>query len=247
MATQLDTIVALNQALVELAQAEAALAGVPDWMRELHSEHSARLAEIKALEEAANTASGERRAAEVAVADTQEKLKHYQQQMSLVTTQREYGALLKEIDTTKAAVAKLEADALSALERVESARKALGEQQAAFAELDTRYQAEMVRWEQEKPAIGARAAALRAQAAQLREALPRAAFAHYERLRGRLGGDPLAAVKKVERTSATGPTMHSCGACNYRVRPQVLVEIRNGRELVQCESCKRILYVPAEG
>lgn len=247
MATQLDTIVTLNRVLAELAAAEAALSGVPDWMRELHGEHAAQLAEIKGLEESLTSAADDRRDAEVAVADAQEKLKHYQQQMSLVTTQREYGALLKEIDTTKGTIAQLEEDAVSAHERQEGSHEALEVRRAAFAELDARYQSELVRWEQEKPAIDARAQELRARAATLREQLPRATFSHYERLRARLGGDPLAAVKRVERTAASGPTMHSCSACNYRVRPQVVVEIRNGTDLVQCESCKRILYVPAEG
>ncbi len=35
----------------------------------------------------------------------------------------------------------------------------------------------------------------------------------------------------------------SCGACNYRVRPQVVVEIRTQGSLIECDSCKRILFV----
>jgi predicted nucleic acid-binding Zn-ribbon protein len=39
-----------------------------------------------------------------------------------------------------------------------------------------------------------------------------------------------------------GGTMWHCTACNYNVRPQIVVEIRNNGSLIQCDSCKRILY-----
>lgn len=247
MASHLETVVQLSRILTELAAAQGALAGVPDWMRELHGEHAAQLAAIQELDAASTAAASERRTAEAAVADTQEQLKHYQQQMGLVTTQREYGALLKEIDTAKASIHRLEEEVLGALERHEQARASLEERRTAFAELDRSYADQLARWEQEKPAIQASIAALEASAEELRKALPRAVLAQFERLRSRLGGEPLATIKRVERPTSAGPTMHSCAACNYRVRPQVLVEIRAGEQLVQCESCKRILYLTDEG
>src|SRR5688500_18732536 len=111
----LDTIVALQQALQRLAAAEERLAGIPDWMRELHAEHSARKAEIEALSAAAAAAASERRSAELEIGTAQERLKHYQQQISLVRTQREYGALLHEIDTAKVQIKGFEDAAFQAM------------------------------------------------------------------------------------------------------------------------------------
>jgi|CXWL01.1.fsa_nt_gi predicted nucleic acid-binding Zn-ribbon protein len=247
MGNHLDIIVELNQALGELARAEAEITGIPDWMRELHAEHGGHLAEIQALDTIVATAATERRAAEALIGDTQEKLKHYQQQMSLVSTQREYGALLKEIDTTKASIGSLEEEAFAAMERHEKARKDLAERQAAFGELDARYAQELARWEAEKPALKARTETLRSHVESLREQLPRALYAQFERVRGRITGDPLAEVKKVERVANNAKPMYSCGACNFHVRPQVVVEIRNTGSLIQCDSCKRILFVREEG
>lgn len=246
MSNHLETIVALHRALSTLKAAESELAGIPDWMRELHAEHTSRQLDIEALGTALETAVGEHRAAESAIADNQEKLRHYQQQMSLVQTQREYGALLKEIDTSKAAIGELEDEAFSAMERHEKAKRELAEQQQAFADLDSRYRAELGRWESEKPAIAARIAEVRATVDNLRQKLPRAYLAQFERITVRIPGDAIAVARRVERVG-TGPVMYSCSSCNYRVRPQVVVEIRNTGALVQCDSCKRILCVQEDG
>src|SRR5262245_2027037 len=104
MTQHLETIVELEQALGELGDADRRLHGIPDWMRELHDEHVARRAEIEALEQNTEEAARERRTAEAAVQDAQEKLKKFQQQINRVSTQREYGALLQEIDTAKALI-----------------------------------------------------------------------------------------------------------------------------------------------
>src|SRR4029079_5890314 len=82
MTHHLDTIVQLQQALNELDEAVERLHGIPDWMRELHHEHVASRAEIETLEQGAETAAHDRRAAESAIEDAQEKLKKFQQQIN---------------------------------------------------------------------------------------------------------------------------------------------------------------------
>jgi predicted nucleic acid-binding Zn-ribbon protein len=40
-----------------------------------------------------------------------------------------------------------------------------------------------------------------------------------------------------------GPVVWHCSVCNYRVRPQMIVEIKTNGALVQCERCHRFLRV----
>ena len=54
-------------------------------------------------------------------------------------------------------------------------------------------------------------------------------------------GNQVGMSRKVQR-SGRAHTFYHCGACNFRVRPQAVVEIRNQGALVLCDSCKRILY-----
>lgn len=246
MNQNLETIVELQAALHQLRDAERRLHGIPDWMRELHDEHASSQAEIEEIDKSVEEAARERRTAEAATADAQEKLKKYQQQINRVSTQREYGALLHEIDTVKALITESEEKALSSLERHEQAEKALAARRESFRELDERYAAEQARWEAEKPGVAQQVADLNARIAELRGKLPRGFVTQFERILVRYPGGALASVRLIERPGSKGQREWHCSACNYRVRPQSVVEIRNGTGLVQCDSCKRILHLEAE-
>lgn len=245
MPQHLETILELQRALLDLRAAEQRLSGIPDWMRELHDEHAVQRAEIATLEQAAEAAARDRRAAEATTSDAQEKLKKYQQQINKVSNQREYGALLQEIDTVKKQITTSEEQAFSALERAEQAQKDLDARRESFRELDGRYAAETARWEAEKPGIAEQIDGLRGRVSVLKEHLPKNITSQFERLLDRYPTGALAPVRLIERPGR-GPREWHCAACNYRVRPQVVVEIRNSGTLVQCESCKRILYLEEE-
>lgn len=243
MANYLAEILKLQTVLQELSAAQQQISGIPDWMRDLHQEHAGRLVEIEALETTAEQARDERQGAEAAIAEEQEKLKRYQQQIHQVSTQREYGALLSEIDTTKAKIATAEEQGLGAMDRRETAEAQLGEARQAFADLDARYKAELERWEGEKPAIAQRIAELGATAEALKAGLPRGVVTRFERLRERYAGNAVATILEVVRPGK-GPRAWHCSACNFNVRPQVVVEVRTVGTLLECDSCRRILYVP---
>lgn len=241
----LQNVLELQAALTSLRLAEQRLHGIPDWMRELHDEHTTRKAEIDRIEETAEEAGRQRRTAEAAVQDAQEKLKKYQQQINKVTTQREYGAILQEIDTVKGQITTSEEQAFSALDQHEKAEKELATLREGFRELQERYATELARWEGEKPGVARQVEELKARVGEIRQRLPRGIVAQFERILDRYPNAAVSAVRPLERPGQKQREWH-CSACNYRVRPQVVVEIRNGSSLIQCDSCKRILYFEEE-
>jgi predicted nucleic acid-binding Zn-ribbon protein len=245
MNQNLQNILELQTALTQLQEADQRLHGIPDWMRELHEEHTVQRKEIERLEETAAEAARQRRAAEAAVQDAQEKLKKYQQQINKVSTQREYGAILQEIDTVKGQITASEEAAFSALDQHEKADKELAALRESFRATEERYAEEMARWEGEKPGVARQVEALKGRVADLKKGLSRGLVAQFERILDRYPGGATAPVRPIERPGLKQREWH-CSACNYRVRPQVVVEIRNGDTLVQCDSCKRILFFPEE-
>lgn len=240
----LDKFRALQTTMSELLQSRSRLDNIPSAMTTLHQEHRERSAEIEKEEASHTEAERARREAEAAHADAQEKLKHYQQQIGQVTNQREYGALLKEIDVVKARIKEAEERAMQAIDTVESSDRALSEQRAVFADLDRRYKDEMEKWESEKPGIAARVTELEAEVVVLKNDVPRNQLTLFERLFQRTGGSAMAEVRKMGVLRSANAMWH-CSACNYNVRPQIVVEIQAG-SFHQCDSCKRILYWQAE-
>ncbi len=241
MTGPLENIIALQVALDELRSAESQLAGIPDWMEELHAEHSVARGEIDELEAVVEQARHERLVAEQVVADSQEKLKHFQEQVSMVRNQREYGALLQEIDQVKDLIRRSEEEGLAALERQDEAQQPLAERREAFGDLGGRYEEALERWESEKPAVAQRAEELRGSIEALRGKVPAAMLMRFDRIRERYDGKALAEIKGLERGRM--PKIWHCAACNYRVRPHVVMQVLNEGLIVLCDSCKRILYV----
>ena len=242
MGSELGTIVDLQHTIDELKAADKLLAGVPDWMQELHDEHSQHKSSIEELEAEVEQAAAERRAAEAAVTDLRDKVKHFQEQIALVRNQREYGALLHEIDTAKQQISDLEEKAIEAMELQEAAAKRLAEHQESFEELDQRYSVELEKWEAQKPEVAKKATDLRDRVAVLKERVPRRRLALFERILTHRGGSALAAVHEVNRGGKAQKIWH-CAACNYRVRPQTVVAIQTSGSIETCDSCKRILFI----
>ena len=79
----------------------------------------------------------------------------------------------------------------------------------------------------------------------LKGRLPRPLLSLFERVLLRYPAGALAPVRLIDRPGRGQREWH-CAACNYRVRPQTVVEIRDSSSLVQCDSCKRILFIGEE-
>jgi len=241
MAEELSTIVELQMALDELRAADELLGGIPDWMQELHDEHSEQKAGIDALAAEVDTAALAHRTAETEINDLREKVKHFQEQIGMVRNQREYGALLQEIDGAKQQISAFEEQALAALETQEEASGRLDEERESFQDLDSRYATELEKWEAQKPEVAKKAEILRSRIEVLRERVTPQILTHFERVVAHRDGKGLAPIQEVVR--GKGPRIWHCGACNYRVRPQAFVAIQTQGSIEMCDSCKRILYI----
>jgi len=181
---------------------------------------------------AANQAA--RREIEKALSMQQARLSKFKGQLMEVKTNREYQAMQKEIEVAQHEIQKeedlllermLEFDEIST--HVRSAEQAFASEQAAVAA--------------ERAALGA--SLVQAEAAAARLATERDALA------AQISPPVLAIFDKVlkyRKVSAVVPIREGrCGACQVRLRPQTVNELRRNEIVFQCESCQRILYYEA--
>jgi predicted nucleic acid-binding Zn-ribbon protein len=122
---------------------------------------------------------------------------------------------------------------------MEEAESISGEVKAAEAELKTR-----------QTTIAAERKALEAEAAALEKTATETAAARVDAARQL---SP-AALKLFEHVSKQRKGLAvaeardgGCTVCHVRMRPQMFNEVRRGENLVQCESCLRILYFVPQG
>ena len=173
-----------------------------------------------------------RRAVEKDLAMIQTRLSKFKGQLMDVKTNKEYQAMLKEIEAAQTEVRHLEdrilermleADELAARQKNAETRLAADKQVIACER--TQLEEETTRLQRELE----EATSKRAQV--VAEVAPGPLWT-YELVRGRRG----TAVAEVKGDY--------CSACHVRLRPQAANELRRNDMLFQCESCQRILYYP---
>ena len=235
MLPDLERLIQLQELETAVHQARQAIAAFPSQREALE----ARLAEHTGRLEATDRRLAENKAArrdlEKEVAAVHSRLTRFKDQLMAVKTNKEYHAVQSEIASANAEVQRLEdlilermleADELA--DDSEKARHALAEEQAAIRE-------EQGRLERDRDRFQARVEHHdNDRAALVADLTPHLLETFDTLVRGRKG----IAVGAVREGR--------CGACQVRLRPQLYNDVRSNERLIQCESCQRILYYPAE-
>lgn len=205
----------------------------------------ARRAEVEATVTAARTALADvqatvddrqarRRKGDGEVSALQVRLTKYRDQLMAVTNNREYEAVQHEIASVDGQLKALEDEVIGWLmeidelqPQVEAAQRSLeaATEAARRAVLDLADEEQRDRLE---------LAAVQGHVAAERAALSAETLAVYDRASRRY---PLAAVAELKG--------ELCSACNVRLRPMVVSDVRRGEQLILCDSCSRIMaYTP---
>jgi predicted nucleic acid-binding Zn-ribbon protein len=172
-----------------------------------------------------------RRAVEKEVAVHHGRLSKFRDQLMSVKTNVEYQAMQKEIEFAQKEVKGLE-DTI--LERMLEADDLTGASKRAEADLAA-----------EQKAVDADRRALASELAELKTALERITRERAELVRA-LNPAALAIFESVSRRRNGVAVAEArdgiCTICHVRLRPQVFNTVRRNEEIVQCDSCNRILY-----
>jgi uncharacterized protein len=226
----------LQEVLIEVHQKTERRSRTPEHLAHIEAAYRDARRQREETEKALARAGERRTVLEDEIADLNEKLKKYQGQLQTVKTNREYGALLNEIDVVKRDIRTREDEILALEEAATAASAELERRNEAFPAEEAGYEEQMKEWRAEQALLSDEIARAEAKAKALREELDHRLLATFDRLsRVRAG----IAVAKVDMV---GPQTAACSVCHVRLRPQLLSDLRLARETVTCESCKRILY-----
>jgi uncharacterized protein len=176
-----------------------------------------------------------RRVLDKDVAAVDVRLARFDDHKAAVKTNQEYTALLHEIATAKSEKDAIEDRILILMEEADNLGAELKAAEAALTQKQRDGDAE-------RAALATEGRALEAEVKRLLDERTRkvgettpAIFAKYDQLlKSRRG---LAVVQMVGEI---------CAACHVRLRPHVAQLIRRNEDIVQCESCQRILYYRAD-
>ena len=234
--TPLDRLYQLQEVLLEIRTKSEKRTKTPDHL--VHVEAAFQDALLRRNEGTARLKSAEDRRTVLAdeIADLAESLKKFQSQQKAVKTNKEYGALLNEIDTVKKEIRTREDEILSLEEVAIEARKESESHDDSFPAEAAGYEEQMTEWRAEQAALTEEVDAGERKAAELRKHIDRKLLSVFDRIAKSRAGIAVA------RVSMVGSQTAACSACNVRLRPQLLSDLRLSKDTIHCESCKRILY-----
>lgn len=232
MDAQLRTLIDLQGLDTKIAGLEAEAARLP---KEIAAVRAAVDEARKAVEGATarlEVAKKETRAQEKDLEVSQAKRSKVEARLYEVKTNKEYSAVLAEIEEIKQEKAKVEEEILTLMESQERLTVEIKEAAGRLKAREAQGQGEEGVLEDKLRGIEADLALVRGDRNELARQLPAAVLADYERLLRARGGLALAQVTK--------PNL--CAGCRMTVTPQRLLELRQQNALLPCESCGRYLY-----
>lgn len=228
----LTLLVRLQELYDRIAVAIRERQSPPHEVRELQQENLDRQAELDVLEEQVH--KHERELIEVRKKEEEWKLElaHFQRQKGTVTNEREFTAVISEIDYATKALEEAAArhkeldEAVAALNaEIEERRNSRPEEEAAHKEV-------VKSWEKRKAKLLAEVNKLVVETKTLEDDVAPKNRGRFMRLLESKKGTALAAVVD-----------GSCSLCHFALRPHLQQRVRRCEEIITCETCHRILYM----
>jgi uncharacterized protein len=224
--------------LIRLQQLESAA----DDARRRIADHPARTQALDArLQSARDIVSGikarltaaadKRRVEEKEVAGVQTRLAKYKDQLLEVKTNREYTAMLHEIETAQNDIRTREDRILEIMMETDELNAAIKKSEAELKVAEKEIAAERAVLDTERVTLQTEIEKATAERASVVAGMDTRVLSIFETTaKGRKG------VAVAEAKDGL------CTICHVRLRPQVFNEVRKNESIIQCDSCRRILY-----
>jgi hypothetical protein len=230
MNPQLEQLIRLQKAETELRRAQAELADIPKRRGELEAELAGERARLDAARAALEESLKARRRLEGELADLETKRSKYKGQLMEVKTNKEYTAMLHEIEGVEREVRAREDLILGEMEKAETFAAEAKAEEGHLKARQERHQADVA-------ALDARTRSLDDESGRVQ--------AERDRIAASIDPDTLELFQRVARLRGTAVAEARdgmCQLCHVKLRLQMFVEIKRNEEIQQCPACNRILF-----
>ena len=220
-----------------LKRRSAAVAAGQEQIEDLQKQHGGLADEIKARQMEAG-------GVELELKTREEEVARLRGSLNTAKTNKEYAAVLTQINTLKADNSKLEERALRLMQAADEVQTKADEIGRQIAETQRRLDETKRTSAQEIGRLEALQAELQAQRDQAASAVPAHVLEVFNRIAQARDGDAMAAIDVI---GDKPPYAYVCGGCNMSIRAEHANALQTRDELRFCDHCQRILYLEPEG
>lgn len=231
MREKMERLVALQTVDLKIQEMERAKEEIPQRLASLEEEFKKEEEKLKAERTGLEKLQKDRRQKEKDLEEEIDRVKKAEARVFEIKTNKEYQAVLKEIETAKKLNRQREEEILGILERFEEMQTQLGKHEKILEARRKEYQREVAELKQKAASFEAEMAdEVRQRQAQEKE-IPRELLIKYRMLSEKRQGVAVARVIN-----------GVCLACNMNLRPQLYIELQKQDTLIVCPNCNRILF-----
>jgi predicted nucleic acid-binding Zn-ribbon protein len=228
---QLLRLVRLQEVVREIRAASELVEASPRRMEEIEGRFRERNAEFVAVQQRLEALETDQATRSTELTDLEESRKKYMEDLMQVQNQREYAAMLKEIDSVKSRIAEHEEAILVDMEEIESVKQELATHEEHIKSERVVVETERVEVETATAEAHRLSAKHGEERSRIESELPKPLVATVKRLEA--GRQGLFLSKADDGI---------CQSCFVRVRPQGFQEVKLALKIHACSNCKRLMY-----
>ncbi len=225
-------LVRLQKVYDSISEAIASHNSPPAEIRSLQEANRLRLEELEEMERQSEAHSDEIKEVRKKEAESELELEHFQKQKSSVTNEREFTAVISEIDFATKAIEETSARRKELEEAIAQLATEIEERQNARPEEETAHVKVVAAWEKQKGKLLKQVHKLSKEAKKVEEEIQPKNRARFLRL-----------LESKQGTSVSKVVDGSCSLCHFALRPHLQQRVRRCEEIIDCEHCHRILYI----
>lgn len=169
-----------------------------------------------------------------------EQLEKFRRDLNSASTNKQYSAVLAELNTVKVERGKIDDAILAEMEQVESLDTEIAEVETEIAEREKVRDVAAAQLREREEDVGERLNELEQERTAAAADLPSNALAVFESASETHEGEAMAAVEEVDRRHRE----YACAACNLHMPfEQIASLMGSSDQIVRCTACGRILYL----
>jgi len=228
---QLQLLVKLQSIDQEIGELQDCLAIIPGQIASSEKELEGKKGKLNALQGEIDTLKKQRSQLEQDARSEADHMAKTKTKLPTVKTNKEYTAILSEIDAIKVKITEIEDKELEVMEQLEGREEEIPGLQAEFKGEEEQFNQYRKKKEEEQARVRKELGEAEQKRAGLAQTIDPQYVSLYDRVRQSRENLAVVAIK--------GET---CQGCYQNLQPQVALEVRIGEKLHRCQSCDRFLY-----
>lgn len=228
----LELMIELQSAEIDAVGIEAALASLPAQAAALEMQLVEATGLVESRKNRAAELKKKYRMIEADFETGQSRIQKRKTQLDSVKSNKDYQALLKEIDDINAACSRMEDDMLQCLDEIDAAEAALAEAESVYAGEKAVIEGKKREYEELAAVEREKLSQLQAKIRKIADMLDPVLKGKYDNIKSKSGG--------VAIVSVNGGI---CKGCHLDIPPQLYNELHRENELRLCPHCYRMIYV----